>query len=64
MSLNLDNKELSIRCPNCNSSVKFKIKQVGTSIVCSKCKSKINLKDNGLNKGLKDFEKNLKNLFK
>lgn len=64
MSLNLDNEELSLGCPNCNATVNFKVKQIGSSVICSKCNSKINLEDNGFSQGLKDLEKSLKNLFK
>lgn len=62
--LNLDNEELSIKCPKCDTSIDFKVKQIGTSIICSNCKSEIHLEDDGFKKGLSDLDNTLKDLFK
>lgn len=64
MSLNFDNEELTTECPNCKKPVTFTIKQIGSSITCRNCKSLIQLKDDGVKKGLADLDKTIKNLFK
>ncbi|AJH02195.1 hypothetical protein LF65_05688 [Clostridium beijerinckii] len=63
-TLNFDDQELTIECPDCKSPVTFTIKQVGSSINCPNCKSIITLKDEGLKNGLANIDTMVKNLFK
>ena len=71
MSLSLQNQKIQSHCPFCNSKVTLKIRDLSSAKICSKCKSKINFKDNGFKQGIKkaekaikDFEKQLKNFGK
>ena len=64
MNLNLDNKEITTQCPKCKGTLKYKLKQIGTSILCPSCKSNILLSDNGFKKGITDLNNVIKKTFK
>ena len=56
---------LDMNCPNCNSKVTFKIKDVGKTIKCKHCSTEITLsKDASYNKSVKSVDKSLKELEK
>ncbi len=59
-----DDVSFEINCPECDTEITVSVKQIGSSIVCPRCKVSINLKDNGLKEELNQAEKSLEDLFK
>lgn len=60
----LEDAEIDFNCPNCEKKITIKIKQVGGRVVCSHCKSEIELVDDGVKKAIKEADKAIDDLFK
>lgn len=60
----INNHSFNVNCPNCNNSVSFKGKQVGSQITCPFCKSIIQLNDNNFTNDVDKLQKSFNNIFK
>lgn len=59
-----DDFSFEINCPECDAEITISAKQIGSSVVCPKCKVTINLQDDGLTEELSNVEKSLNDLLK
>ena len=59
-----DDISFEINCPECDTEITVSMKQMGTSVVCPKCKVSIDLQDDGIGEGLNNVEKSLNDLSK
>ncbi|MCX8167309.1 MAG: hypothetical protein N3E37_05675 [Candidatus Micrarchaeota archaeon] len=57
------NPELNMECPNCHNKITFTLKDVGSTLKCSKCSTLITLKkDRSFDKSIKSIDDSLKDL--
>lgn len=57
MRFSLRNMHFKINCPNCNSEIKVKVKDVNVPFVCKSCGKTIHLQDKNFSQNVREAEK-------
>lgn len=60
----ISNSTIKYNCPECNNELEFLAKQIGSSITCSQCGVKINLKDDNFSTEVNKLQQTFDKIFK